>query len=321
MKKFITFLFFLIMSVVAFIKDYFLNLYFGIKESNIMSYTLGIDARERQQLSALLDKVERASRGYGNYNPNANYGGDKGILNYNPNAGKYRSEDGILRIGGAVAADWAQDKQASVNLATYRIKAFYTPVALIPLPVDIRFFGGAYALTTSAFVAGNQVFTNAGGDTVTIVGRSRVTNWQQMVNINEHENMCIEFLRIRPKSESQLENPIVPFHNSQFSSSSTNEISPDDYITPNQYQLLRADVPLGYNVGLKKGFDWTVDPDQTGTGMGMVMFMSAVIDKDMALKNQPMIQQFGNSTAFFTPTAPVGAIDNLIAQKMLANKM
>lgn len=275
-----------------------------------------MDARERQQLSMLLNKVEKASRSYGNFNPDANNYGGRGILNYNPDAGNYGGDDGILRIGGPVAADWAQDKQASTNLATYRVKIFYTPVNDRPAPVNIRLFASAYPIG-GVFSGGNQVFTNTGGDTATIVGRGRTTNWESMFNISAHENMCIEFLRIRPKSESQLENPIVPLHNSQFNSASNNEISPDDYITPNQYQLLRADVPLGYNVGLKKGFDWTVDEDQTGTGIGMVMFISSVLDKDMALKNKPMIRQFGESTAFFTPNAPVGAIENLIAQKKL----
>lgn len=274
-----------------------------------------MEKSELMQLSNLLNKVEKESRGYGNYNPDAgNLRG--GMLNYNPDAGNFRGgDDGILRIGGKVAADWAQDKQASVNLATYRVKIFFTPVAAVPAPVNIQMFATAY--NTGTFAGGNLVFTNAGGDTATIQGRSTITSFQALSDIVNTEPMGIEFLRIRPKSESQLENPIVCLNKSQYSSQSTNEISPDDYISPDQFQLLRADVPLGFSVGKRKGIQWTVDTDQTGTGIGMVMFISGSLDPDMALKNKPALRQYGATTSFFTPSAPVGAIDAMIAQKAL----
>lgn len=316
MKKSFTFRLLCILSIFA---DAMLEHFYKMFNPAIEKFSgiKHLNPDQIRQLGNLLDSVEKESKGFHNYkgsNSFMNFNPDAG--NWNPDAGNVRGDEGILRIGGEVAAKWAQDKQASVNLATYRVSIFYTPVAAIPLPVDIMLFATAY--NTGVFAPnGDLVFTNAGGDTATIHGKSSVTTFKALSDIVQTEPMGIEFLRIRPKSDSQLENPIKAINNSQFSSGSFNEISPDDYINPDQYQLLRVDVPLGYSVGKRKGLTWSVDQDQTGTGIGMVMFISGTLDPDMTLKNKPAVRNYGATNSFFTPTAPVGAIDNLITQKAL----
>lgn len=270
--------------------------------------------QEQASLAFLMTALQNQSMNFGTFN-----NGNKGIMNYNADMGNYNADmgnynDGILNIGGPEAAAWAQNKMASSNLSTYRVRIVYTPVAIVPAPVSITMFASAY--NTGTFVAGNLVFTNAGGDTATISGLGSTT-FQGMMNISETEPFRIEFLRIRPKSESQLENPIRAFENSQYSSGSFNEVSPDDYITPNQFQLLRSDTPLGYIVGKRRGLTWTIDTDQTGKGVGMVMFVSSSLDPVKPLENKPLVRKFGPTTPFFTSQAPAGALENLIAQKAL----
>ncbi|MES3019373.1 MAG: hypothetical protein V4721_16420, partial [Bacteroidota bacterium] len=201
MKKALIFLQLMLITAIEFIETLFPKQISGLNDWMQNKAVLSITQQERQQLGIILDQLEQQSQRYGNYNPDAGnfQNRSRGILNYNPDAGNYGGDEGILRIGGQQAANWAQDKQASTNLATYRVKIFYTPVAVAPLPVDIRLFASAYPIG-GVFSGGNQVFTNAGGDTATIVGRGRTTNWESMFNISGHENMCIEFLRIRPKS-------------------------------------------------------------------------------------------------------------------------
>lgn len=271
--------------------------------------------QEQANLAFLMAALQNESMNYNNYNADAgNYNsGKKGILNYNSDQGNYQ-RDGILNIGGPTAAAWATNKIASANLSTYRVRIIYTPVAVVPAPVNIIMFASAY--NTGTFVGGNLVFTNAGGDTATIQGMGSTT-FQGMMNISETEPFHIEFLRIRPKSESQLENAIQAFENSQYSSGSFNEVTPDDYIAPVQFQLLRSDTPLGYTVGKRRGLKWTIDTDQTGKGIGMVMFVSASLDPSKMIANETPVRKFGPTTPFFTPQAPSGALDQMIAQKAL----
>lgn len=270
---------------------------------------------EKQNLALMLSMIEGGSNEFKNFMKSKNYDADQ--RNFDADIQNYM-RDGVLNFNGVGAPNWTKDKQASANLTTYKVRIFYTPVAAVPAPVQVTFFASAF--NPGVFAAnGDLVFTNAGGDTATIQGLTGTGSFRSIMTILANEPFGIAFLRMLPQTSAQLFNPLIPFENTQWGGGSFNEITPDDYVNPDQQQLLRVDVPLNFVANQKRGLRWTINTTETiaGGGIGATFFVGETLNPTDALHNKPIVRNLGTTQPFFTDV-PAGQIRNLIMQKMEA---
>ncbi len=268
-----------------------------------------------------------------NYNPNTsalgynadvqnflNYMGPAGLsaLGFNADALNYNPPNDPEQL-----RQWLNSQVQSGAMTTYKLRVFYTPGDGTPAPVDVTFF--AMAFNDGVFdSAGNLVFTNTGGDTATIQGltthgQGRKVSIQTLFDLTKTEPFTLGFIRMRPKTQAQLDLAMDILSDSQYGSSGSNSIAPDDYVNPDQYQLLRVDVPMNTNCSQKQGFTWTIDEDQTGTGISMTLFIPKTIDPTKQLSGGPAVRNLnqGVNPPFYTPTAATGQINAIASNEAI----
>ncbi len=284
------------------------------------------------QIQRLMKTLEHKSMQYRNFSPNRTaFGYDADSFNFDNAAmqqllsymGKSAlgyDSDALNYGGSAFPANWTKQQEASGNLTTYKLRVIYTPGPNPPKPVRVTFFRSAFNTGTFDPITGDLVFTNANGDTASIVGMT--TSTKTLYNLTETEPFVLSFIRMTPKSQSQLDNPVKILRNTQWDSGQFNNINPDIYISPDQYQLLKADVPFNLDIDKKQGFEWDIDVDQTGTGVGLVLFIGKTLESTKALQNKPIVRELGPQVnTFYQPGLPAGQIRNAIAMQELQHIM
>lgn len=258
------------------------------------------------------------------YNGMSALGYDADIQNYGGNSAL--GANGNTSYGAPNAQDqkalgaWLNQQVNSGSMTTYKMKAFWTAGGGgTPAPVPVVFFDTTFNGGTFDG-SGNLVFTNSNGDTATIVGLTErspgvFTTMKQLFSLTETEPFKIGFIRLRPKSVSQLDNAFSIVKESQYGASGTNSMAPDDYVDPYQYQLLRVDVPMNCDASKKHGFGWTINEDQTGNGVSMTLFVPMTVDNTKPLSGQSSIRQLnsGVNPQFYMPAGPSGAMQSQLA--------
>lgn len=203
--------------------------------------------------------------------------------------------------------NWIDAQVAAQTMTTYKFRIFYTPGGGGSHDsVDITLFIQAY--NNGSFVNGDLVFTNSLGDTATIRGLTKnllstVTMQSFMLQL-QTQPAILGFMRILAKSGGQLAQPFSVLHATQYGGSTGNNITPNDYIDPDQYQFLRVDVPFNIPISLQHGLQWTIDQDQTGTGVDVTMFMPVTHNPIKSLHGQNPTRTLNDGVVppFFTPT-------------------
>lgn len=230
----------------------------------------------------------------------SNYGGDSAL--------GYLPPQNIMQDKKALGA-WLDSQVSSGAMTTYKMRTFYTAGVGVPASVDVTYF--AEAFNTGTFSSGDLVFTNAGGDTATIRGVTKnlisgTVTMENFMFLTQTEPFTLGFIRMRAKSATQLENAMDIIDGTQFGGAKGNSITPDDYINPDQYQFLRVDVPFNIGISKKKGFKWTIDEDQTGTGVSFTLFIPTTLDPEKALKGESQVRVLngGNIPPFSNPNMP-----------------
>lgn len=264
------------------------------------------------------DPAVQALLSYLGYDGKTAFGYDADAMNYNADAMNYSDSNQNMWNNPYAANNWVKQQLSSSNLTTYKARVFYTPGPGPTFnPVTVTFFRGNFNSGTFN-TRGDLVFTNTGGDTATIMGLT--TPMETLMSITETEPWTLAFIRMNPKSVTQLDNPIQITENTQWNSGKFNEINPDIYLSPDQYQTLRVDVPFNMPIDRKNGFTWDIDVDQTGTGTGLAMFVSNTLSPTKAIQNQPMVRSLGTMTPnrFYQPSAPAGQIRDAIGMRDLS---
>ncbi len=252
-----------------------------------------------------------------NFNADAmNFNAD--AMNYN-GMSSFGMDNNTLYTNSIAGSQWVKQEIASASLTTFKIRIVYTPVAGSPEPVQVTLFRSSFDTAGTFNGAGNLVYTNAGGDTATVIGLT--VPMKTLLGLTETEPFRLSFIRMKPRSITQLDNPIEVTENTQWNSSKTNEINPDIYEDPYQQQALVVDVPFNIIINQKVGFTWSIDPDQTSPGLGMALFIAQTLEPTKALQNQPIVRNLGNgqNANFFVPSAPAYALQNAIATKTIQN--
>lgn len=176
------------------------------------------------------------------------------------------------------------------GLSTYSINLTYTPVAGVPAPVTVEIWGTD--LNTGTVTGDTLVFTNAGGDFVTISGRT--SPFIPFQNSLRYEPFNIRFARMIPQAASQFFQNVTFRHDSKWGSFKGNDQLPDTYFNPEQFQSLRVDIPMGFAVGPRDRMIFDVDPTEVSPGMNMIFFIDKALDpKRMVQKRNPLVNMSG----------------------------
>jgi len=239
-----------------------------------------------------------------------------GFRNYDSDFKNFNNDYGMPPgMTFAQRSAWLNDQVSSGAMTTSRIRLSYTAVAGSPQDVDISLFASVFTVNANAGVFnpdGDLVFTNAGGDFVTITcqtingsGNQRVT-MRQLYDMTLTQPFVIGFCRLDVKTQAQFGNPMGIILQGQFGGYSGNSIVPADFIDPYQYQLLRVDVPMNINASNQEGFSWTVDQDQTGTGIGMTLFIPQTLNPNKQLRGKNPVRMLNDGVIpnFQMPSGP-----------------
>lgn len=253
-----------------------------------------------------------------------NYSGDTNALGYDADAHNYDSDAhnfnprAIAQNGSPFKSKWTEERIAAANLTTFKCRVIWSvgTGGALANPVEVTFFRSAF--NNGVFNAGGDlVFTNNVGNTATI--RGLTVPMRTLMNITETEPFTIAFARLTPKTVTQFDNPMNILRNTQWNSGEFNTIEPDIYVDPYQFQTLRTDVPFNIPVDKKRGFTWTIDPDQTITGCGIVFFVSNVYEPTKAIQDKPVVRNLGNGQQQFFQPQQASGLRHMIQNGQLAN--
>lgn len=210
---------------------------------------------------------------------------------------------------------YVNEAVASKAMTAIRLRVFYTAGVGTPANVKITLFDSTFRSGGVFNSDGDLVFTNAGGDTATITcltengADGRTVTMEQLYDMTETEPFMIGFVRLKVKTSAQFDFSMGIIKDGQWGGYGGNSITPDDYVDPDQFQLLRVDIPMNVMASRKSGFTWTIDEDQTGTGIGMTLFIPTTVDPTKALSGQNPVRILndGVTNEFYMPSLPTNA--------------
>ena len=270
----------------------------------------------------------RSALGYdADMNNFLNYFG-RSALGYDADFKNYDGPGGTQGMNQQQLRNWLNSQVASGSMTMSRLRVVYTPGVGVPAPVDIVLFNSTFADYTFDG-AGNLVFTNAGGDTVTVHcmttngANGRLVTMQQLYKMTETQPFNIGFIRLKVKTTAQFDYSMGIIKDGQFGGYAGNSITPDDNVDPEQFQFLRVDVPMNTKASLQDGFSWTVDQDQTGSGIGMTLFITSTLNPNKQLEGKDPVRVLngGVNETIYTPTIPTGQLQALAANPQVKEIM
>lgn len=268
--------------------------------------------QQEREIQELMRQIED-SHEYGTFDSAAqDRGYDSDMFDPNEGVLGFDPDEGVLGFNGSGG-------RKTHGLSTYRVNLTYSPVAAVPAPVEVELWGAD--LNTGAIVGDSLVFTNAGGDFVTVT--STTSPFVPMQNSTRYEPFRIRFGRLILQDAGQFQNDIVFRTDSKYGSFSGNPITPDDFFTPDQFQGLRADVPMGFAAGPRNRMIFDVNPSEIAPGMNIVFYIDKSLDPTRRVtgKGKPaLVNMSGEGLQQSMPSMTPGqAIAKLVNQnqKML----
>jgi len=242
-----------------------------------------INEQERQilEMREAMKAIQDDSQGYHNFDTLMNM--DESNMNFDTlMMDSFEDEPSVLNAIGAANRYQVPKPMKPRGQITYDLTAIYTPVAGVPGPVDITLF--SFNFTPGIFVGETQVFTNAAGDFVTVTGRT--ASWRAMMLRSQTQPFRINFIRMNVVDDVQFSIPYFFIKNSVWGGNQDNNLSPDTFLTPEQFQLLRVDVPCNYKVDSERGIRIAIQPTEIAPkGVRMQLFIDQV--------NNPTVQLDG----------------------------
>jgi hypothetical protein len=272
---------------------------------------------------ALMEYMAQSGMNFRNYDSNRSpLSFDAGMaLNYNADMARNYGGDDDNRA----ALDLA--KRVSKNMSKFRFRVTYArgvgPGA--GQPVNITLFRTAF--NTGTFSSGDQQFTNATGDVVTISRMStRAPSIQQFYQLLITGSLGISWARVTCRDFAQLQNPMTILYDTQFTSGTYNEITPDDWYRPTYYDKLTVEMALGITGSQMEGFDWTINATETTPGTILVFNVASAIDIAKLHHGDAPVRKLGPQDTFFQVNSPVGtpaamAIQNLMDARSAMQKI
>lgn len=233
---------------------------------------------EKELYQQLADKIAQGGNAYRNFDSTMNF---DSVLNM--------EGESVLNMdyGAQVAAQQFDQR----GLSTYNFRIFYTDVSGTGTPVTVTLFRSYF--NPGTFVGDDLVFTNSLGDTATVNGvTSPFRTFQQRA---ETQPLRIAFTREKPVSDAQFDNAITFLHSSVYGGNRDNNVVPETFITPEQFQLLRVDIPMNFDVDGERGWQLNINATETlvAGGTRFTLFVNKIVDPTRELKGKSPVANLG----------------------------
>lgn len=250
----------------------------------------------------------------------------RGYRGYDASMGYDITDDELLYDAGMAQFDpnWDSalgfnDRQSkAMGLSTYAIRVLYVDNSGLGNPVEVELFGTDF--NTGIPLGQTLVFTNADGDNAIVSGRR--VSFIAMQNRLRYSPFRIRYARIKPQDTDQFDNPWIYRFDSVWGGLKENDQTPEEYLTPEQFQLNRVDLPMGYSVDSEHRIIFDVNPTEAvGTGLNITFWIDKVEDPIQKLKGQPALKNMGGpgiQNQMPTPTT-AQALQTLIKSNVQTN--
>lgn len=239
---------------------------------------------EIQRLLRNIEAEVSNSRNYKSFDSSMGYDQDfvdDGMLNFDSSM-QFDPEDSVLGFKG---------KRKELGLSTYAINILYVDNFASGTPVSVELFGTDF--NTGTIVGQTLVFTNPAGEQAIVSGRR--VSFVALQNRLRYSPFRIRYARIKPQDADQFDNPWVYRTDSVWGGLQENDQTPEEYLTPEQFQLLRVDMPMGYSVDSEHRIIFDVNATEIGNGMNVTFWIDKVEDPISKLKGKPALKQMGGS--------------------------
>lgn len=234
----------------------------------------------RQAVNAL----EMGSMNYHNYDTSQDYDEDASALGYDSSLGY--DDDTYLNAMGRYQPRKTMEPKGQI---TYDLQINYLDGGGgLGTPVNVTLFQTIF--NTGTFVGNDLVFTNAALDTATIVGIT--SPFRAIMERSETELFKVNFVRMNPVAAPQFNTAWRFDSQSVWGGGKFNNLTPKTFITPLQFQLLRVDVPINYDIDSDSGFSFDVlSSEVVGLGgLQMTLFIDKILNPSRAMKGKPAVQ-------------------------------
>lgn len=276
-----------------------------------------MDPQEREifEMRKAAAALELQTMGYHNYDTTIDYDEqyiDAGsALNYDPNLSFDEDyEESVLNMMGRYTKRGGLMPKGQI---TYDLQINYVNVAT-NLPVRVTLF--QLNFNEGTFVGSDLVFSNAGGDTATVVGIT--SSFRALMERSRTQQFRINYVRMNPVAAGQFGAAWRFDFQSVWGGGKFNNLTPKTFITPLQFQLLRVDVPINYDIDEERGFSFDVQTTEIAAngGLQMTLFIDRINNPTMALKGKQPVQNLTGKGIMESQAASADPIRN--AQKLLA---
>lgn len=116
---------------------------------------------------------------------------------------------------------------------------------------------------------GDMRITNSAGDPTTIA--CTTVPYRALLEATMNGSFRIDTIRATYSSSNQIAQPIVHRDRTILGGTRENNINPNDYFRPDQFQSLRVDIPVGLSIDRQKGLFFPVLGENT---INMTVFVS-----------------------------------------------
>lgn len=254
----------------------------------------------RQAVNAL----EMGSMNYHNYDTSQDYNGDASALGYDPDLGY--DDATYLNAMGRYQPRQSMEPKGQI---TYDLQINYLDGGGgLGNPVTVTLFQSIF--NTGTFVGNDLTFTNATGDTATVVGIT--SPFRAIMERSETEPFNINFVRMNPVAAPQFNTAWRFDDQSVWGGGKFNNLTPKTFITPLQFQLLRVDVPINYSIDSDSGFTFDVLASEV-VGLGglqMTLFIDKILNPSRAMKGKPAVQNLTGRGIMAQQAASADPIQN-----------
>lgn len=202
--------------------------------------------------------------------------------------------------------------------STFELQVFYTAVVGVA-DVTVQLFRSYF--NPGVFVGDDLVFTNAAADTGTVRGITAIYRALQLRA--ETQPFKIHFVRLEPVATAQLGERWTFLKSSVWGGNKDNNLTPRTFITPEQFQLGRVDVPINMIADGERGIQFDLNPSETLVlgGFQITLFIDKIMDPTRKLQGKSEVLSLKSPRGIVDP-APAESLQRQVAEvaKMLRLK-
>lgn len=229
-------------------------------------------------LERIINSIEDEIGDYNNYDSALDYAEEEeSVLDYD-SALDYYEEDSIMSMVG---------DPRKHGLSNYSTRTIYEDNSGSGASVEVEFFGTDFNVGNE--VGASLVFTNNFGDTGTITGIT--ANFIAFQNQLRYAPFRVAYARMSPQDQAQFQELLTFRKDSVLGGFKGNTITPNDYLTPEQFQLLRVDIPMNAPFNGERRMLMNLLSTETVPGVNIIFWISQLEQNIRKLQNKPSVIQ------------------------------